>query len=345
LYGSSELTAPNPYRPAEFSQKHRTGFTVFQVGSAGTGCLLILQKLASIGPQLRGRKVAISLSPTFFFLRQNMIPQEWYAHRFSPLQAGELAWSSHLSFELRQAAARRMLDYPSTLEPDPQLRLALQSLADGSRSARAFYYAGLPAGKVRNLLLRLRDHAETVRYLKTNTPARAEIGPAAELDWNELTERAECEHQAQSDSNPFRFDNQFWRLREGFIRSQRSTGSDSRILSSIRQSREWLDLELLLRALEELGAKPLILGMPIHGRYYEFVGITAAAREVYYRKLGETVERHRFPFVDFSDHDQDPTFLVDPSSHLSGKGWVYYNRALHAFYYDTPQAPEKSVAP
>jgi poly-D-alanine transfer protein DltD len=40
------------------------------------------------------------------------------------------------------------------------------------------------------------------------------------------------------------------------------------------------------------------------------------------------------PLLDFAEHDTDKYFLIDPWSHLSRKGWIYFDRALDAFYHD-----------
>ena len=64
LYGSSELIKPIPNKAARFFRRYPTQFEVFPVGKAGTTSLIILQKLAGVGDALRGRKVAISLSPS-----------------------------------------------------------------------------------------------------------------------------------------------------------------------------------------------------------------------------------------------------------------------------------------
>ena len=67
LYGSSELNDPIPNRASDFFSKAPTGFQVCPVGKAGTTSLIILQKLGALGSELRGRKVAISLSASSFF--------------------------------------------------------------------------------------------------------------------------------------------------------------------------------------------------------------------------------------------------------------------------------------
>src|SRR5262249_30083528 len=93
LYGSSALNLLRPYdRPFHATSLFRdrpTGFAVFPVGKEAMACLIALQKLAAIGPALRGRKVVISLSFSWFFDGFTA----WmggYAGNFSPLHAGEL---------------------------------------------------------------------------------------------------------------------------------------------------------------------------------------------------------------------------------------------------------------
>ena len=135
LYGSSELNMlrpyNRPYHPTNLFRDRPTGFAVFPVGKQASTCLIIQQKLAAVGPALRGRKVAVSLSPFWFFDGLTA----WaagYAGNFSALHAGELAFNTSLSLRLKQDVARRMLRYPETLADRPLLRFALENLADGS---------------------------------------------------------------------------------------------------------------------------------------------------------------------------------------------------------------------
>ena len=99
IYGSSELnlqaTYNRPFHATNLFRDLPTGFTVFPVGKAATTCLIILQKLAAVGPALEGRKVAISLSPDWFFDGLTAWA-DGYAGNFSPLHAGELAFNTRL---------------------------------------------------------------------------------------------------------------------------------------------------------------------------------------------------------------------------------------------------------
>src|SRR5262249_7213797 len=158
------------------------GFSVLSIGTNNTTCLIILQKLAAIGPDLRGKKVVISLSPGSFF-NHRMVEKGAYAANFSRLHANALVFSADLSFDLKQAAARRMLEYPRTLRHDWLLRFALKQLADGSLWSRVLYYTVLPLGRLQNLVLRLQDHWEMIRFIWRHPQARPDL-PTQERPFN-----------------------------------------------------------------------------------------------------------------------------------------------------------------
>ncbi len=342
LYGSSELRMFGPFTSSSIFQSFPTGFTTFPVGKAGVTSLIMLQKLAAIGPELRGKKVAISLSPTFF-LRTSAFGR-YYAGNFSRLHAGELAFSTELSYNLKGAVARRMLAYPATLKDDPLLRFALEQLVDGSPTGRALYYAVLPLGKLQNVVLRLQDHWEMVahthelqqRGFSPDVPRQ----PIGRLDWPSVLAQAERETIQNHDNNPFGFHNQVWldRVRDEvaeLTRKGKDPRAEEKWLEGFARSNEWTDLELTLRILNELGARPLILSIPFQGPYLEFTGVSFEARDKgYYRPVRELAGSYGIPLVDFADHDGDKYFSIDAGGHLSAKGWAHYAQALDRYYHD-----------
>ena len=127
LYGSSELTDPIPNRASDFFSNAPTGFQVCPVGKGGTTSLIILQKLGALGSELRGRKVAISLSASSFFTPA--VRPEFYAGNFSlPVQlwlgfcAEPDCWQSSLSEKrfigwLQEISSSRIRDLPSSGRP------------------------------------------------------------------------------------------------------------------------------------------------------------------------------------------------------------------------------------
>jgi D-alanine transfer protein len=299
--------------------------------------LILLQKLAAVGPGLHGRKVAVSLTPSWFFKTLTNAPQA-YAGNFSDLHAGELVFGTGLSLRLRQDAARRMLQFPSTVVNRPLLRFALENLADGSPLSLACYDAVLPLGMMHNAIVRFQDHWNVVRYLwehpvKPSPPEKPRSRPP--LDWAMLHRRANALLCAHSNNNELGLDNEKWnyKFREEMLQLSK-TPVEQDFLRTLKRSDEWVDLELLLRALNELGARPLLLSMPIHGGWYDKCGVTYNTRRAYYEKLREVAARYHAPLVDFAEHDADQSFCCDPAGHLAPNGLLYYDQVLDAFFHD-----------
>ena len=348
FYGSSEMVLHaaynRPFHATNLFRDQPTGFTVFPMGKAQTTCLIMVQKLAALGPALSGRKIAISVSAAWFFDR----PMAWpdgYAGNFSALHAGELAFNSHLSVALRQDAARRMLRYPETVANRPLLKFALDNLADGSPVSMACYQAVIPLGFVHNAVLAFVDHLNVVDYLWKHprmTRPQASARGSRPLDWPMLHQQADALYRAHSNNNEFGLDNEQWDrwIRQSMIK-EGNTRSDESFLGTLESNQEWVDLELLLRELTELGARPLVMSMPIHGAWYDRLGITYAARRAYYQKLRATGARYHTPVVDFADHDADRSFCHDNMGHLAPNGLLSYGQILDGFFHDEmPRQPE-----
>lgn len=319
IYGSSELVKPIPDKASLFFASYPTDFEVFPVGRAGCTSLIILQKLAAVGPALRGKKVAISLSPGWFFHHHSQT--RYYSGNFSPMQAGELILSSELSHDLKRDTARRMLDFPQSLENSPALKYALQRLARDHFSDRCELSLLVPYWKIRRLIQRAQDDLATSLYILAH---RSELQDKtrhrpADLDWDALLA------QATQQSPRFR---QFKETPEPNV------ATDAAFLENVSRAQEWTDFELLLRGLRELGAQPLLLSIPISGPYFDRIGIAPGSREIYLQHLRALAARYNMPLLDFEEYESDPRFLADPHDHLSAEGWMVFDKALDAFYHD-----------
>lgn len=319
FYGSSELVEPAANKAMDFFRTYPTGFQVFAVAKVGATSLVMLEKLAAVGSDVRGKKVALSLSPSWFS-RRNAV-KAFYDGNFSLLQAGEFVYSRQLSFGLKRDAARRMLQYPKTLEKSVLLAFALRQLAADSPLHRAVFYATVPLGVFQNEVLRMQDHFETLAYILKKWP---HLHPAVQrwprpVEWEDLMARAASHASWRTDENPRPIGVE--QGPETFVANEQSAV-------------EWVDFELLLRELDELGARPLLLSIPIAGRYFDQFGVGRELRELYYQKLRARARAHHLPPIDFAEHDEDEGFVVGHHDHLSDTGWVYYDKALDDFFHD-----------
>ena len=313
LYGSSELIDPIPNRASDFFSSAPTGFQVCPVGKAGTTSLIILQKLGALGSELRGRKVAISLSASSF-LTPALRP-EFYAGNFSLQAASGILFGDGVDLNLKAAIAKRMLQFPDTLAENGLLHLAASCLASGRPVDRIILMAICPLGKLQNLMLDLQDHFEALVYIfGGGKPVSNWLRP--------LNPHKMHSHKTTAGGS--------WEAATAESLDAIHPARDAAFRRRIAAASEWGDLELLFRTLVELKAEPLILSMPIDA--YAARGVSRSAREVYYDRMRELAQRYHFPVIEFEQHDADPAFLIAHREHPTPRGWMVYNRALDDFF-------------
>jgi D-alanine transfer protein len=321
IYGSSELLVPPvPEKGNNFFRAAPTGFQLSPVGSGGANPLIMLQKVGALASDLRDKKLAISLSPGWFLTPK----PKWngYKGNFSLMAASETVFGTALDFELKRDIASRMLECPSTLEKSSLLEFALRRLASARWLDRAIFCALWPLGKAQTALLELQDHFAALNHIRHSIKAAPQRHPKI-LDWPKLIARVEGTKITD------------WAIvsKASGLSVQITSGSrDVAFRNAMNESPTWTDLELLLRTLARVHARPLLLSMPIAGEFYDHAGVSRSAREDYYAKLRALVQRYHFALVEFEGHDEDPAFLIRHQSHLTAKGWMFYNRALDDFF-------------
>ena len=322
IYGSSECLRPAaPERGNIFFRTAPTGFQLSPVAGGGANPLIWLQKVGALGSTLRGKRVAISLSPNWFCTPKPGV--EGYIGNFSPMAATEMVFGSALDFGLKRDIAARMLQFPETLEPKSFLEFALRRLASGRLLDRMVFCAVWPAGKIQTVLYELEDHWAALSHIRRQTKPPPRLQEQM-IDWSQFIANASKAKSADAGriQQPSQFDRKV-------TRGSRDVG----FLTGVKTSRAWIDLDLLLRCLTTVHARPLILSMPLGGEFYDHAGVSRSARDEFYRKLPALVEKYHFPVVEFEDHDEDPAFLIHQTPHLTAKGWCYYDRALDDFFH------------
>jgi D-alanine transfer protein len=322
IYGSSELQVPAaPERGNIFFRTAPTGFQLSPVDGGGANPLIMVQRISALGSHLRGKRVGISLSPNWFCTAN----PSWqgYKGNFSPMAASEMVFGTTLDFDLKRKIASRMLKCPSTLEERPLLEFALKRLASDGWLDRILFFALWPAGKLQTGLLELEDHFAALHRIRHHNKPAPRLHPET-IDWLKLL--AKTNRAKPSDiGNPPKLPT--------FDRQVAAGSRDRAFRGGVDSSPAWIDLELLLRALAELHARPFVLSMPLAGDFYDHAGVSRLARETYYTKLRALVQRYHFAVAEFEDHDEDPAFLIRHQSHLTAKGWVYYDQALDDFFH------------
>jgi D-alanine transfer protein len=333
FYGSSEITLLNtPYDAEKFFATYPTGFTVFQVANLGASSLTMAQNLAALGPDLKGKKVVISITPAPFTF--SPLREDYYAGNYSRLHAYALIFSPYLSMELKSAAAQRLLVHPQTLQDDPFFEFTLKYITDTSVQSRIFYVIMWPLGALQTEVMRLQDHAEVILFVQNH-----HINPNVQhvpqkIGWAQNFSDALAEQKQYTHSNPYGIEDWRWKLFQGRSKVPYPPGSgNDHFLQYLQNAEEWPDFNILLDVLQQLGAKPLILSRPVNGRFWEAVGVSEQAQNAYYIKLHRVVDPYHMTLVDYQQYTNEIYFSTDSVSHTSRYGWVYVDQTLDEFFH------------
>jgi D-alanine transfer protein len=322
LYGSSELIKPAAGEAYLFFQEHPSGFVVSPAGRGGCTSLNLLQKIASAGQDAPHHKLAVCISPSWFFGTE--AHGRWYAGNFSAQQAYGLIFSRRISLGLKRDIARRMLDYPETIGQSPLLSFAVHRLAGSTGADLALFHASEPVGWIRNALTEAREDMDLAWDVLCHDRGRSSPTPgAAPLDWPNLLAAGALQARANPHDKPEQSTPPF---------------TDSALVNyAMFRTREWTDLELLLRVSRELELDSLFMAIPMDCRYLERMGVSRLSIDAYTQRLRLLSKRYGVELVDFADHgNDDPYFFSDHRDHPSVRGWLFMDEAMDHFFRASP---------
>src|ERR1700690_4290568 len=338
VYGSSELMlVPTPYQANQFFAKYPTGFTVIDVASLGILSVTLAQEFAALGPDLRGKKIVLSIMPGSFFINKKYFiennPVHDFAMNFSPLRTYETIFSPYLSFGIKNEISRSMLNYRDTIRSDPFLIFALTVTSSTSIRNRILYYLIWPLGELQTEILRLQDHFEVVLYIWTHhIDPHVQKAPQS-IDWNTTHENALAEQKKNTTTNPYGVENFMWWYFDRISLPEPAGSNNDLYTKNLLNSQEWTDFKILLIVLQQLGAKPLILSRPLNVPLWEVMGVTEDTQDIFYNRLHSVADPFKMPLIDLRQYDHDMYFSIDQGSHTSRDGWVYVDKILDNYYY------------
>jgi len=349
IYGSSELyCCGDPYRPTQLFASQPTGFDVLALGRYGIGNLLYAETFGALGHALEDKKLVFIDSPPWFS-NASGADQRSYALNYSPEIAKTFIFESPISLPLREAIARRMVDFPETFADDPVLGTALRALAEPTPLHLATYRALLPIGRLEAWVERVRGTRLIRRFIHRQhvPPAEATVR-RRNFDWTALAARGTKIADRRDSTNPFGFPNETYArlLKKGDIMGALAlyrSGSTNREGQSyppptdwqdvMSRSTEWSDLRLAVAVLRELGAQPFVWSMPLPGVYDDYTPISATARQAFYDRWERELPQLGVPWLDFRSADEDIFFMTDTGAHFSPRGWLFADRALDMFWH------------
>ncbi len=323
LYGSSELNRFDPFHPYNYVRATDAPYSTFMIGRGGMQSITHFLNFAAQEGNLKDKKIVFIISPQWFTAKG--MEELHFSPNYSMLHAYDLAFNKEIDPTLRNDAMERLLQF-DTVKRDHLLRAMYQfKMSDGKEKPIVGRLA-MMAGRVQKALLEKKDlyyslFPSTSHNLKSNDKL------ITNQTFEQQLQHAEAYGQKRV-SNELMIENKFYKRLEN---------SNLKKLEGFRkhvdytESPEYQDFQLVIDVLKDAGAKPLFVSIPVNGRWYDYAQYPQDRRQAYYKKMEQVLTTADVPYVDFSDHEYDPYFIMD-TIHIAWKGWVYLDQELDKYW-------------
>ena len=348
VYGSSELTQPQVNRADDFFEENPDGFEPFLIGNPGETCLIIATKLAALGPETRDQKAVVFLSPGWFL--EPELDHKGFGVNFSPLHGNVFVFQSRLSAGLKRDLARRLLDYPETVGQSTLLDTGLKDLAKPTKLNGASFAVLRPMGEAQAGLQQELEYMQLWNWWRRPHPRRKVEDASAKVvkvDWRSRLQTLDKEYARRPKLTSYSagpstvYDD----ARRSFFhdKTHPELSPDDNFARACNASKEWTDLQLLLRVAHEQQIRLLVVCQPLNEKFGQLQGLTEKSYALFYDKVRTTVAPFKVKLATFPDREKDPQFYQD-SAHPSGKGWITYDAALDTFFHEADHQTAQGVA-
>ena len=321
MMGSSEFHHEKdaPYHPTQIFRA--LDMNVMCIGAAYSQSLTHAIALGSISQELKTKKVALLLSPSWF--SKSGVKPAAFANRFSESQYIAMMKNPGISEETKWAVAKRTKEL---LEISPGLQEKAQRYERIFLSKRAtlkdrVYY------KLQKAFLDEKEAMNVGMLWKTTGKtehASYETVNRQKLDWDVLA----AEAAEGSTANPFYMDDEFYKNKVVPTMEKRKNADTNR---SYGISPEYDDLKIFLDICRQEKIEVLLILLPVNGYWYDYTGFPKANRDLFEKNVLEIAKTYGVRTCNLFEECYTPGFLKD-IVHPAEKGWIRINEAAYRFF-------------
>ena len=260
-------------------------------------------------PSSKNRKVVLMLSPQWFFKGNGQ----------------QSKFSSKFSYQL----------YKGFLENDSisddtkaYVRQRLEALGvEGTQIAAAnddtFVDAINDATYQFSNDLRIRSKIDAlVKGSPKNSQVRSAGESTGEPDWDVLLSDAQAQGEQSCTNNDYGIHDAYWDKNSQYKSEQNQ--------DFVHADEEWADFQCFLKVCKEAGLEPLVVILPMHGSWYDEMGVTSDTRAQFYDQACSLCDEAGVAYADFSSCEYEKYFLCD-TVHPGWIGWVRIEHAVYDF--------------
>lgn len=328
IFGSSELHSGDEIAyPRSLLHAGYSDFNMILFGRGYMQSLLHAINVGSLADDIPEKKCVLILSPQWFEGRYSI---DAFPSRLLERRYVAFLKNPNISLELKKRIVSRVL---SLMEKDPE------GLEKVKRYNNVFlnrkYILKHPIISLECLLydsfMEMKSTADYVKEVNSlNKPISNSFVLGSTIDWNKLLVDAMTTGNDECTNNNLYIYNDYYNT---YVKDkyENNIAKNSCKNSNMYSTDEYDDLCLFLDVCVEVGIQPLIVSIPVNGRWYDFTGFPKSEREQYYQHIREICTKYNVPIADFSDKEYEEYFLRD-IMHIGWKGWVYVDEAVYSFY-------------
>lgn len=244
----------------------------------------------------------------------------------SALHVYQIVLDPRLSYDFKKEIAQRVLEVPEVIKDYPDLKLLLETYQSEDWGSDAKRVGLWPLAEVKLAALEIQDARQIQPLLQRATQKfnrHLDRPTDSRVAWDKL-----LDHSVQRGHDLISNDLNI--LDSSYASQTDSKKKESWKNLKLYPSMEYQDFELLLKILEDKGAEPLFVVIPVNGRWSDYADFPVKERQDYYKRVRGMIQEHGFKIADFSDREYEKYFMQDPW-HIGLKGWAEVDKAIDEF--------------
>lgn len=320
VLGSSELSSFN----TEIMNNGDSNFNMYLIGRGHTQCLQSALTLGAIEEKTNIKKVVLILSPQWFEGTEP-INSEIFASRFQKNTFNYFMKNDKISFETKQKVINILKQLESTDE------LELEKINKYESAYLKYNIIDRIYLSISDNLSKTRQNKKMVELLEdfnNREDSNNQTIKFEEYNFQELLNNANNQGMRECTNNDLGINDSYY---DTYIKNNIIDLKNSRLQDDFTNEKEYKYLELFLEICNQLEIQPLIINVPVNGRWYDYIGIEEGKRKTYYNKVIDISKKYNAKIADFSDCEYEKYFLRD-IMHVGWKGWVKIDEAIYKYY-------------
>lgn len=326
VLGSSEFRhgRKTPFHPVNaFKNKN---VSLMTVGNSYNQCLNHAITLGAVENKMQKRKVVLLISAPWFYKQGVTGPR--YSLRFSETSYMAFMENKSIPSSIKKYVARRnetLLKDNGAMENRVRRIDRIYVYHNGTGIDKALYRARKAYATDKDYIT-VKTMMKTGK-IKTLRKYNGRIADATPLDWQAMSMEAGRMDKSKS-HNKMYISDRLWKTK--FARKYKKSKGLHRG-ENFSTSSEFGDLKCFLKLCKAENIEPMLVVLPVNGRWYDHTGLNYSKRAKFSNKIKKISDKYGAQVSDLSKYDYDPYFVQD-TLHPWGKGWVKIDEAIYKFY-------------